>query len=278
MTMTNRDLIRVCTYTIALALFSTFASPPARAGMTVYVTGIGNEFGTLNLSTGAFNQIATLDLPNGDYIYGMGYGANGMLYGLDALPTASLYQINPATGALVDLGLTGQSVAGATSDASGKLFVISQDIDAIYSTMTPPSTTPSVVGPIGYGSTGLMAVSADGSQLFTTISTGSSSTYDLASINPTTGATSDLGDTGFTVDAGLFVGGTLYGFDTSSNAIVTLNTSTGVGTQVGTYYLPNGDNILSAAVAPSAVPEPSSLIGIVVGIGLAGSFGRFRHR
>ena len=60
---------------IALATVLTLACalvPAAQAGPVVYVTGSGNEFGTLDLATGSFNQIATLALPAGDFIYGMG--------------------------------------------------------------------------------------------------------------------------------------------------------------------------------------------------------------
>jgi PEP-CTERM motif len=274
--MTKRALIRISTFLVVLSLWSVIAPTSAKAGPIVYVTGLGNEFGTLDLATGAFNPIATLKLSGGDFIFGMGFGSDGKLYGLDAQPNASLYQINPLNGDLVNLGQTGMNVAGATSDASGEFYAISQDSNAVYSTLTPPSTTSSMVGPIGFSSDGLMAVSADGSQLFTTVTDGTSGNSDLFSLNPTTGAASVLGDTGFFVDAGLFVGGTLYGFDTTSNAIVTLDTTTGVGTQVATYFLPNGDPILSAAVAPAVVPEPSSVI--LMGLGLAGAVGYFRHR
>lgn len=91
------------------------------AAPTVYVADIQNDFGTLNLSTGAFTQIGTLNLPAGDAIYGMGFGADGNLYGLDSDPNANLWQINPATAAVTKVGTTGQSAIGATADAAGKI-------------------------------------------------------------------------------------------------------------------------------------------------------------
>jgi hypothetical protein len=263
----NRHVIRGIVLAVLLALASVVA--PVAAASSVYVTGFGNEFGTLDLSTGSFSQIATLALPTGDLMFGMGFGANGQLYGVDSQPDAHLWQINTSNGALTDLGAIGQSALDATSDASGKLFVLSQDVNAMYYTMNPPSPAPSVVGPIGLSSGGLMAVSADGSQLFTT----TQSTFNLVSINPMTGATSVIGPTGFAIDNGLFVNGTLYGFDTSVDAIVTINTSTGAATQVGTYSLPNGDQILASA---AAVPEPSSVVLGLMGVMLAGSFGLSR--
>ena len=76
----------------------------------------------------------------------------------------------------------------------------------------------------------------------------------------------------FSIGNGLFVNGTLYGFDYVSDAIVTIDTSTGMGTKVGTYDL-GGDVIYS-----SAVPEPSSLVLGLIGVALAGSFRFARHR
>lgn len=271
--MKRRDLIRISTLAAIVALCSAVGPPSARADLSVYVTGSGNEFGTIDLQTGVFSQITILNLPAGDAIYGMGFGADGMLYGIDSEPTANLWQINPSNGAVAEIGSIGESAAGATADASGKLYVISADDPALYYTLNPPSTSPSVVGPTGIGNAGgLMAVTPDGSQLFATSNTGM--TWDLVRIDPTTGGSSTIGDTGFTPDTGLFVGGMLYGFDTSSDAIITLDTTTGAGMQVATYSLPNGDVIVSAA----ALPEPSSLVLGAVGTIVACSVSLIRHR
>ena len=181
--MTMRKLVRVGAVALAVSLGCAVASPPAGAE-SVYVTGIGNEFGTLDLASGSFSQIATLALPDGDFIFGMGFGADGNLYGVDAQPDAHLWQINPGNGGLTDLGAIGQSALDATSDTSGKLYVLSQDVNAIYYTMNPPSATPTVIGAIGISSGGLMAVSADGKQLFTTTPSTTTSTYNLVAAGP----------------------------------------------------------------------------------------------
>jgi len=140
----------------------------SRAAM-VYVAGSGNEFGTLNLTTGAFTDIGTLNLPNGDNIYGMGFGADGNLYALDSsLPDANLYRINTTNAQVTLVGSINESAIDATTDASGKMYALSQDTNAIFYTLTPPSTTTTVVGSTGIFSQGLAAVTADGTQLFTT--------------------------------------------------------------------------------------------------------------
>jgi hypothetical protein len=271
--MTHQAILRTSALAAISALCFAVAAPAIRAEPVILVTGTSNEFGKLDLATGTFSQIATLALPAGDLMFGMGYGADKKLYGVDAQPDAHLWQINPGNGALTDLGAIGQSALDATSDIHGKLYVISQEVNAVYYTMNPPATAPNVVGPIGLSSGGLMAVNGAGTQLFTTTPSMTTSTYNLVSLNPNTGNPTILGDTGFTVNAGLFVGKTLYGLDTTSNAIVTLDTMTGAGTQIATYNLPGGDLVLSAAL----LPEPSSLVSGAIGLAIMLSVGVIRR-
>lgn len=122
--MKKRNLVRLVALA-AIALGTAMNPSTAKAGSTLYVVGSGNEFGTLNLTTGAFAEIGTLNLPAGDNIYGMGFGSNGDLYALDAsLPTASLYQINTSNANVTLIGgiNPSQSTIDATADASGKLY------------------------------------------------------------------------------------------------------------------------------------------------------------
>lgn len=135
---------------------------------------------------------------------------------------------------------------------------MSQDFNSVFYTMTPATTglTTTVVGSTGIDSSGLMAVNANGSQIFTTQMDSNGTTTDLVKINPTTGAGTVIGNTGYDIINGLFVGNTLYGFDLSG-AIVQINTATGAATQTATYTLPNGDAIYaSALVTTASVPEP----------------------
>ena len=275
--MKKQDLLRIAALAAIIALGASVTPRTAVASSTVYVAGSGNEFGTLNLTTGAFTSIGTLNLPSGDQIFGMGFGADGNLYGVDNESDAQLFRINPTNATVTDLGAIGMSAIDATMDASGKMFVLSHDANAIFYTLNPPSTATNVVGPTGISSEGLFAVNAAGTQLFTSVVTGGS-TYDLASVNLTTGVATDIGNTGFFPFNGLFVGSTLYGFD-AFGKIITLNTTTGAGTQVGTYSLPNGDLIGASAVLMSqSVPEPSGLVLGLVSVVLMGSLGLIRRR
>ena len=123
---------------------------PARAEPVVYVAGDRNEFGTLSLTSGAFTPIGTLALPPGDLMFGMGFGPDGNLYGLDKqLPDAHLYRIDTTNAHLTDLGAIGLSNVDATADANGKLYALSRDFNSTYYTMIPPSPATNVVGPTG---------------------------------------------------------------------------------------------------------------------------------
>jgi hypothetical protein len=267
---------------MALVASAALHVQPAAAA-PVYVAGTGNEFGTLNLTTGTFSPIGTLALPTGDhFMFGMGFGADGNLYGLDAnLAGAHLWRINTTTAALTDLGPVGQNVSGATADASGRMYITSDSqTNSLYYQLLPPSTTSIVKGSTGVIAGGLVAVTPDGTELFTSFApTLTTLPFHLGRIDPASGATTDLGSTGFAPIAGLFVNGTLYGFD-SGFAIITINTSTGAGTQVGTYSLPNDDQIVAVAspAASIGIPEPSSVVLGLVATVLVGSVGLVRRR
>jgi hypothetical protein len=281
--MKKRDGIRFGTLAVLVALWSVVGASPARADVVVYTTTFNNEFGTLDLTNGTFNQIATLNLTiPGDQIYGLGWGSNGMLYGLDSQPAANIWQIDPTTGAVTEIGAiagggaNGQSVAGASSDADGKFYVLSQDVQAAYYTLTPPSTTPNMINGATSINTagGLVAVNSKGTQLFASGFNPPNSTWDLYSVNTATGTATDLGNTGYTPTAGILVGGILYGFDSTSNSIITINTTTGAGSLVALTNFAPGDYVTAMA----SVPEPSSLVLGVAAAVLAGSTALVRRR
>ncbi len=122
--MMKRATLRMIVVAVAAA-WAMAATPSAKADPTVYVAGSGNEFGTLDLTTGVFTSIGTLNLAAGDNIYGMGFGADGKLYGFDSsLSDAHLFQINTSNAALTDLGAIGMSVIDATADAAGTLYAL----------------------------------------------------------------------------------------------------------------------------------------------------------
>jgi hypothetical protein len=271
--MTRRKALRVVSFFALIALICAARPRDASADQTVYAVGSGNEFGTISLSTGAFTQIGTLALPSSDQIWGMGFGADGNLYGMDSL-NAALYRISTTDASVTNLGNIGLGEIGVGSDASGKFYGLTSSFNSTLFTFNAPSPATVQVGPIGFQSYGLTAVTPDGSVMYTDYGN-NFGTNSLARVDTATGATTRIGNIGHLVDTGLFVGGTLYGFAYLPDEIISINTATGAGTVVTTYSLPGGDGILAVAT-PSVVPEPSSLV--LGSLGIAIVIGRVRFR
>src|SRR5271157_2319189 len=267
--------LRTAGLLLATALAATaVGTPPAAAG--IFFVGSGKEFGTINPVTGAITTLGTASTDTGNPIFGMGF-SNGVLYGLDgndpAAPIAHLFQINTANGATTDLGSTGQTVVGATTNSAGVLFAanFSTPPSTLYQ-VSPPSLVATTIGVLGFRSAGLLAFDGAGNLFVSGWSTSNGTGPDnLYRVNAATGASTLIGSIGFTqVFAGAFDNGILYGFPGTAQQVIEINTSTGAGTVVSNYSLPNGD-IIDAAASASAVPEPGSLV--LLGLGLTGLCG-----
>jgi hypothetical protein len=241
--------------------------------MTVYVSGFGGEFGTIDLSNPSnitYHSIGNTGLRTA----GMGFTSNGNLYLLDLhlnLSNSDLWQINPLTAGKTNLGGVGQTGLGATIGPDGKtMYAIDQNVPAGLYTLAPPSTTSSPIGNTGLNPDGLMAFGPGGTLYSDSFSQSGDA---LVSLNLNTGASTPIGSgfgPGIYIATGTFLNGTFYGFGGNLNdnslGVYTIDTSTGVATLYGSYSLGSGDQdpILGVAVAPAAVPEPSTLaIGIV---------------
>jgi hypothetical protein len=245
-------------------------------GLVVYVGGLDRKFGTLDLTNPAnitFSQLGT----TGQVFAGMGFGADGSLYGLDGdFVNSHLRRISTADASTMDLGAIGQTSVGATTDPTGtKVYSIDQNTPGLLYSVTPLSPVSTPIGTTGIASDGLMAFSQGGA-LYTSI-LGAPNNDTLGLVNITTGATTPIGSgMGAFIFAGAFLDGTLYGFSMDLK-VYTINTSTGTGTLYGSYSLgPNDPNWITAAavpLAPAAVPEPTTLslasVGVVL-MGLAG--------
>jgi hypothetical protein len=277
--MRKRDLLRVGLVLCIAALCAVVNPASVQADQMIFVAGTGNEFGTLDVNTGVFTNIGTMNLPAGDQIFGMGFGADKNLYAVDNQINANVWRIDTTTAAVTMVGTLNQTAIDTSADNTGKMFAIAQGANANVYTFNPPSLTTTLIGPSGITSGGLGAVNATGTAMFTSI-IGTNPTYDTGSVNLTTGAVTDLtpSGTGFDVINGYFIGNTLVGFDFTKDAIVTINTTTGAVTQTGTYSLPNGDAILASSLLLSQIPEPSGLVLGLIATLVAGSLGVIRHR
>lgn len=262
-----------------LVMMTSLVLPVLVSAQTVYVTGGGNgnsgfEFGTINLATGAYTNIATERVN----LSGLSFSSTGTLYAMD-IDGTKLYTVNTSTGALTSVGSTGSTngTSGIAFSPSGVLYQVNNLIPVANSYLNRVNTSNAnltrIGTDIGHRTSGSIAYQ-NGVLYETNTSTGSDT---LDTINTTLGTSTAIGSTGYSVIAGLTsVNGTLYGFDAGGD-ILTLNTTTGAGTVVKSYTLPavagaglNTNNFIEAAAFQNAaVPEPTTL-ALLASLGLTG--------
>ncbi len=256
----------------------------ACAGSLVYVVTDSQQFGTVNLATGAFHQIGP-DTPEGQAT--LVPGPNGSLLSLTF--SGNLESINPATGATSVIGATG--LGGSTgfalslAEVGGALYGTDSS-NNLYS-VNAANGVSHLIGPTGipgvpprpaefdeslYGTNGKLFATFDAFitdpatlQLTTVVSP------NLYQIDPSTGLATLLAPTILQIIASVAANDTFYGFKGSLSAPNTIATS-----QVVTLDLANGNTSFVANIDPAAtgilgatpaVPEPASLA--LAGIGFA---------
>jgi hypothetical protein len=265
--MSHRSLTGFAALFAVLIAFPGVARP-VKADVVVYVTGTLNEFGTLDLATGTFQQLGTVTTqPNSD-VTGMGFGADGSLYAVDNSFDSHLYRINALNGATTDLGSLGQSAFAGGANAQGTLFVLSQDQPSTLYSVNAPSVATTTIGMPNFFPDGLLAVAPNG-DIYASAQAATTGPDSLYRIDHVTGIETLVGSIGDFAFSGVFVGNTLYAFDDTSH-IITIDTTTGQSTVVGSFSIPGSQWIFGAAVGPQAVPEPSVLALVVVGAGVLG--------
>lgn len=256
----------------------------AGAGETFYATadnGTTNLFGTLNLATGQFTEIATTT----PFFGSLTAGTDGTLYGSAA--DSNLYTISP-TGTTARfgsfsapesnvfsgfLGIASQGGTGFFADSVTSSSPTGPFTPTLFS-MSADNNNASIAGPMGssFGSynSGNLAFGPNGNLYFDAWNTTASDIATLYLVNITTGMTTAVGSgLGSTDPLALAASGsTLYGIDTFATtdpSIYSINTATGVATDIGTVTgLPNGYTLDTIAFA-SSVPEPSTSILMITG-------------
>lgn len=278
-------------FSLGLALFmaSASAGPIFFAVSTNYNTFTG-EFGTVDLTTGAFNQIGGA-IP--DPLSGLVPASNGTLLGLSA--SGNLDSVNPATGAVSVIGATGLgNLAGVLGQLNGTVYAT--DLDNNFYTVNPTTGAATLIGPTGLPPCPSLSspievsdemLFADGGNLYLTfdginvVTLALVDSPELYQINPSTGVATLVGPTALGLNAAVLLNGTVYGFDygyTGSNTVVSLNPANGNTTFLADYVTsptPGGANAYSIlGVAPT--PEPASFI--LSGIGIAALIAYRRRR
>jgi hypothetical protein len=241
----------------ALTLWVAFAGT-ALASLITGASSAGNLY-LITPTTGTTTLIGAMGVTMYDIAE-----YNGKLYGING--TGSLYSINTTTGVATLIGATGQSFNALTFSSTGVLYATGPNTTNLYTI----NTTTGAATRVTNGSNPAYNTAGDlqfiGNTLYMTVGTNASS---LVRVNTTTGALTTVGAIGFNMVYGLAVSnGTLYGFTDpgvgQQPRVITINTTTGVGTLVTTYG-PAGFGFYGTTDDPF-VPEPSTML--LTGAGL----------
>jgi hypothetical protein len=257
----------------------------ASAGSLVYTVSINynnftSQFGTMDLTTGAFNQIGSVI---SDPLGGLMPGSNGKLLSLSL--SGNFDSINPATGAVSVIGATGLgNLAGVTAELNGKVYATDL-YNNLYGVNTSTGIA-SLIGPTGlpicpslispvevsdetlFAANGALYATFDGINLMNSTLVDSPELYQ---INPVTGVATMVGATALGLQAAVQINGSVYGLDfdpTGPNAVLSLNLANGNTTFLNNYTsspVAGGFNAF-AVTGVSPTPEPASFILIFGGL------------
>ena len=246
-----------------LAIGLLLTSACAFGSSLAYVATPSDEFGTMNLSTGAFTEIAT----EPDTLIGLAWGSNGLLYAMDK--DGNVVTIDPVTGAETVVGASGLGAttnlfAGLTGgglyalDGSNNLYSINPvtAVATLIGATSVPAIDPTDFSDGAYAD----SLMADGSQLYVTeIVFGSTVVPEtLYTVNPSNGSTTTAGSlpTDYFIGSG-FIDGSYYLFG-GGNPILTLDPTT-----AATSFVANGSVLVYGAVG---VPDPATLALVLAGL------------
>lgn len=270
---------RKAVQTLGAALAICLSSAVVRADNLAYATVtpngnggfVGYAFGTVDLNTGSFTQIAGPQTTVAQLAE-----LNGVLYGTyGAAGPSTLYRADPRNFALTPVGNTGVSLEELGATPNG-IFGISNGPNAPLYSIDPATGKATLIGTTGLNLTYSDSAAtteelSNGAQgLYLTVGTGSTLVSSIYSVNTTTGAATLLGQdsVGACLKGMAEINGTLYagsGYCTPGSNIYTINPSNGQATFVSTagYY---DMHSFAPLISSTAVPEPTSttLLGGVV--------------
>ena len=234
---------------ISLTLFAASAS----ADTLVYAVNANynnftGQFGTLDVTTGAFNQIGPAVAGP---LYGLVPGPNGKLLSVSA--AGNLDSVNPATGAISGIGAISviakvspigvANVADTIAELNGTVYAT--DLYGNFYTVNTKTGAATLIGATGIplcpsltSSTEVSdeALFTHGGKLFATFdginlaTSGVVDSPELYQINPTTGVATLVGPTALGLDAAVQVNDTVYGLAfgySEPNTVLSLNVANG---------------------------------------------------
>lgn len=275
---------------LSLAAMAGSITASAWADQLVYVTNFTNQFGTVDLFTGAFTPISNLPASDGGRTGGFVAETDGSLLTLGV--NGDLFSISPATGTATDIGATGlggnaNMLAGLggvvyATDFSNNLYKVNTTtgVATLINATGIPAAPHAPFTSNADGSINLLdeSLTGAGGKLYATFdafsvdSSGNSTTTQdapyLWQIDPTTGLATLVGSTADHITSAVNVDGTVYGFEGTINSQYNFF-NPGPLIQVVTLDLTNGDTSFVSdvdasagaifAASPVPTPEPASI-------------------
>ena len=241
---------------LALALFTASAS----ADDLVYVTTFIGQFGAIDITTGAFQQIGPT---TSDPLGGLVVGPAGYL-GISI--SGNLDSVNPATGVISVIGATGLGYSALdTAELDGRVYA-TDSTNNLYRVDTATGVA-SLIGPTGIPPAPTNpsylydeSLFAAGGKLYATFDAFNATTTpctlvvypELYQINPRTGVASLVGPTAFQINAAVDLRGTVYAFTAGGAELPSGQTCTVGGTdQVLTLDLATGNTTFMSDYDPA---------------------------
>ena len=278
--------------TCLFVTFSVFSFTTSASADSIYVVNGNNQFGTVDLGTGAFQQIGP-NMPEAGA--GLAPGPNGYLFTLGI--AGNLESINPNTGVTTIVGPTGlgdcslptspcgPNSASTTAALGGTIYAT--DLANNLYRVNPLTGAATLLGPTGIPPLPftLLANNPDGTfnaydqalfsangKLYATFDafTVNSTTFTLGTvvipdhlyqIDPVTDIATLIGPTDLNLGAVADVNGTFYAFNNGTGQIVTLDLTNGK-----TNFVGNFDPVAGIIDGATATPEPASLALAAFGI------------
>ena len=297
------NLRRKVVFSLALVL----ATAAAKADPVVYISTGGEQFGTIDLSTGSFTPIGP-GIPIGTGGLVQGPGGNLLTLGFNG----NLYSINPTTGLTTNIGATGlgdcslpTSPCGPNStNILGKLgsTIYATDLANNLYSINPATGAATLIGLTGIPSLPFVPLAPvpgdpDGSfytydEILFDYSGNLYANFDagyfdpvtftptqliapqIYEINTSTGLATPITPTIYGLEGITNVNGTVYGFNLNLGTVVTLNLADGSTSYVSDFDPTIG--IVTSATTFTPVPEPATLS--MVGTGLAAIAAAIKHR